>query len=147
MKPQLARKFWRSETGVSAVEFAFIAPVMLIVTLGIADVSSYLSIVLQMRATTNTAASFLMQGATDDASTAAAALSSWSGRPGDAQVTLQRTYKCADAVASAPNLCSDGKQPAVFVTIRASGTWAPPVDVNSLDMTQLVKFEQIVRTR
>lgn len=147
MKPNLAQKFWRSEAGVSAIEFSVIAPVMLIVALGIADTSSYVSVFLQMRAAANTAASFLMQGATDDASIKTAALSSWSDRPGDAQVTLQRTYKCADAPADGPNLCSDGKLPAIFVTVRASGTWRPPAQFDPLDMTQVVSFEQIVRTR
>lgn len=148
MKPNIAHKFRRSETGASAAEFSVISPVILIVILGIVDASSYVSTFLQMRAAANTAASFLMQGAADEASITAAALSSWNDRPDDAQVTLQRSYRCADAaVITASELCADGKPPAIFVTVRASGTWVPPANVDSLNMTQTVKFEQIVRTR
>jgi Flp pilus assembly protein TadG len=147
MTRHLVRGFWRSEAGLSAVEFAVVAPTMLLAVLAILNLSNYLFTSLEMRATANTAASFLMQGATDDAAIAATALASWDGRPSDAAVTLQRVYKCGDVLADASSLCSDGRPPAVYVTIKTSGTWSPLVEVALLKLKQSLQFEQSVRTR
>lgn len=142
-----ARDFWQSESGLSALEFALIAPVMLVALLGIINVSNYVSMFLQLRAASNTAAGFVMQGASDDAAVAAAALASWSGRPSDASVTLQRVYKCGAAISDASSLCSDGTPPSVYVTIKASGTWEPPANLGTLNLPRSVRFEQNLRTR
>jgi Flp pilus assembly protein TadG len=120
---------------------------MLVALLGVINVSNYVSMFLQLRATSNTAAGFVMQGATDDAAVAAAALASWSGRPSDASVTLQRVYKCGDTLGDASSLCPDGTPPSVYVTIRASGSWDPPANLGALNLEKSLQFEQNLRTR
>jgi Flp pilus assembly protein TadG len=140
------RKAIRADAGIAALEFALLTPLLLVLILGIADGWSLASTVLSMRAGVNTAANAYMQGLTDDASARAIALQSWRNQPGDAAVTLTRTYTCGNIVVTETTLCS-GKAPSIFLHIAASATWAPPFDVDFLPISKTVTHEQVIRVR
>ncbi|WP_352500765.1 TadE/TadG family type IV pilus assembly protein, partial [Mesorhizobium sp. M0058] len=84
----------RDKSGIAAVEFAMLLPVLCLVCLGIADGWSYVTSYLQMRAGVKTAANLVMAGASNDTGKQAVALSSWNDKPEDAAVVLVRSYLC-----------------------------------------------------
>ncbi|TIN64085.1 MAG: pilus assembly protein, partial [Mesorhizobium sp.] len=71
------------DSGVAAVEFAMVLPILCLVLLGILDGWSYVTSSLSMRAGVKTAANLVMSGSTDDAATQALAIASWENRPED----------------------------------------------------------------
>lgn len=135
------------QSGSSAVEFAVIVPVLLVLCLGILDGWSLASFVLYMRTSVSTAATLYMQGARDDASVKALALNNWRTPPPDAALSLTKSYRCGDQVVTSSSLCSGSTPPAIYVDIKASGTWAAPFKVSFLGAAQVLSHEQVIRVR
>lgn len=141
-------RIFRNDSGVAAVEFALIVPILCLVVFGIIDGWSFVSSSLSMRASVKTAANLVMQGATDDAATQAVALSSWENRPEGAQVTLGRKYMCGSTVVDAASLCNGGtKAPSVFVEIKATATWSPPFTFGAFSLSREIGHQEVIRVR
>jgi Flp pilus assembly protein TadG len=147
MKLRRPGQSFGSESGVAAIEFALVAPVLCLVALAIIDGWSLASSALTMRATVKTAANLLMQGVADDAAVEAVALSSWNGRPDDAQVILNRIYKCGNTTVSASSLCEGSKGPLTLVHIQAKATWIAPYDLEIYSVSRELSHEQVIRVR
>lgn len=146
MKGRRSQKFG-SESGVAAIEFALIAPVLCLLSLGIIDGWSLASSALSMRAGVKTAANMVMQGAADDAAIERVALASWDSRPDDAQVLLNRRYMCGNSVVTSSMLCEGSKAPSVFVSIHAQATWTAPYDLDIYPVSRELRHEQVIRVR
>jgi Flp pilus assembly protein TadG len=141
-------RIFQSDSGVAAVEFALVVPILCLVLLGIIDGWSFVSSSLSMRAGVKTAANLVMAGATDDAATQAVALSSWENRPEGAHVTLGRIYTCGSTVVDASSLCNGGtKAPSVFVEIEATATWYPPFIFGAFSLSREVGHQEVIRVR
>ncbi|MCP9233998.1 pilus assembly protein [Mesorhizobium sp. M0045] len=138
---------FRSDSGAAAVEFALIVPILCLVLLGIIDGWSFVSNALSMRAGVKTAANLVMQGAAEDATIQAVALSGWENHPGDAQVTLSRKYMCGTTVVDPSVLCDSLKAPAVFVEIQATATWSPPFSFGAFSLSRALTHQQVIRVR
>lgn len=135
------------QSGSSAIEFAIVAPVLLILLLGMVDGWSLISFVLNIRASVGSAANLYMQGAGDDALVQATALESWQSRPEDAALVVERKYLCDGEPVQAEDLCADSRPPSLQLGIRASGTWVAPFEVDFLGTRQTITHEQTVRVR
>ncbi|MES0029336.1 pilus assembly protein [Mesorhizobium sp. M0074] len=136
-----------SDSGIAAVEFALVVPILCLVLLGIIDGWSFVSSALSMRAGVKTAANLVMQGAADDAATQTVALSSWENHPDDAQVTLSRKYMCGIIVVDPSVLCDSLKASAVFVEIQATATWSPPFSFGEFSLSRELSHKQVIRVR
>jgi Flp pilus assembly protein TadG len=136
-----------SESGVAAIEFALVAPILCLVCLGIMDGWSLASSALSMRASVKTAANMVMQGAADDAAIQAVALSSWDNRPDDAQVILNRVYMCGNTTVSVSSLCQGSKVPLTFVHIQAKATWVAPYNLEIYSVSRELNHEEVIRAR
>lgn len=136
-----------ADSGSSAIEFALVAPVLLILLLGLIDGWSFASFVINMRAGVGSAANLYLQGAGDDSLVEATALENWQQRPTDAAVAIERTYTCGTQIVAADTLCSNSEPPSIDVVISASGTWAAPFRVDFLATQQTVTHEHTVRIR
>ncbi|MER9200896.1 pilus assembly protein [Mesorhizobium sp. M0145] len=136
-----------SDSGIAAVEFALVLPILCLVLLGIIDGWSFVSSALSMRAGVKTAANLVMQGAADDAATQTVALSSWENHPDDAQVTLSRKYMCGIIVVDPSVLCDSLKASAVFVEIQATATWSPPFSFGEFSLSRELSHKQVIRVR
>lgn len=134
------------ERGSSAIEFALVAPVLVILCLGLIDGWSLTSFVLSMRASVGSAANMYLQGVGNDATVKSVAFENWQGRPSDASLVLNRIYKCGETTVSDGALCGT-KPPAVYVKIYAQGTWIAPFEVDFLGTHQLLSHDQVVRVR
>ncbi|WP_245426147.1 TadE/TadG family type IV pilus assembly protein [Mesorhizobium sp. WSM3862] len=129
------------------MEFALVLPVLCAVLFGIADGWSYVTSSMAMRAGVKTAANLLLAGATDDNAVQAAALASWQNKPGDAAVSVSRSYKCGTTVVTSTTICAGSKLPSVFVQIQASGTWIPPFTFGVFPHNSALGHQQVVRVR
>ncbi|TWI36671.1 TadE-like protein [Mesorhizobium tianshanense] len=138
---------FRNDSGAAAVEFALVVPILCLALLGIINGWSFVSSSLSMRAGVKTAANLVMQGSANDAAIQAVALSSWENRPGDAQVTLGRTYMCGSVVADPTTLCNGLKIPSVFVEIQATATWSPPYSFGVFSLSREISHQQVIRVR
>jgi Flp pilus assembly protein TadG len=141
----------RDRSGIAAVEFAMVLPVLLLVCFGIADGWSYVTSYLQMRASVKTAANLVMAGAGSDAAkdtgTQAVALSSWNNKPDDAAVVLVRSYLCGTTVVDETTVCGGNKLPTMFVQITATGTWVPPFNFGVFPDPRAISHQQVIRVR
>ncbi|MER8410835.1 MULTISPECIES: TadE/TadG family type IV pilus assembly protein [unclassified Mesorhizobium] len=135
------------DSGVAAVEFAMVLPILCLVLLGILDGWSYVTSSLSMRAGVKTAANLVMSGSTDDAATQALAIASWENRPEDGQVTLSRIRMCGATVVDVSTMCSGPKVPAVYVQIQASGTWVPPIAFGPFATSTVIGHQEMIRVR
>ncbi|ESX99857.1 MULTISPECIES: TadE/TadG family type IV pilus assembly protein [unclassified Mesorhizobium] len=135
------------KSGIAAVEFAMLVPILCLVCLGIADGWSYVTSYLQMRAGVKTAANLVMAGASNDTGTQAVALSSWNDKPEDAAVVLVRSYLCGATVVDATTICGGTKLPTVFVQITATGTWVPPFNFGVFPDPRAISHQQVIRVR
>ncbi|WP_352674237.1 TadE/TadG family type IV pilus assembly protein [Mesorhizobium sp. M0254] len=134
----------RDKSGIAAVEFAMLLPVLCLVCLGIADGWSYVTSYLQMRAGVKTAANLVMAGASNDTGTQAVALSSWNDKPEDAAVVLVRSYLCGATVVDETTICGGKK---IFVQITATGTWVPPFNFGVFPDPRAISHQEVIRVR
>jgi Flp pilus assembly protein TadG len=141
-----SRRLLKNESGLAAIEFAILLPVLAVMSLSLIDGWSLGSSMLSMRASVNTAANLLLQGVNDDQSVQATALASWGGRPSDGQITLTRIYKCGSVVVTAGTICSGAKAPAVYVNIKAKRSWVAPYKLPVFSFTE-INHEQVIRVR
>jgi len=137
----------QDKSGIAAVEFAMVLPILCFVCLGIADGWSYITSYLQMRAGVKTAANLVMAGATNDTGTQAVALSSWNNKPDDAAVVLVRSYLCGTTVVTETTICGGTKLPNVFVQISATGTWVPPFNFGVFPDPRVMTHQEVIRVR
>jgi len=119
--------FRGQEAGTSGVEFAVIAPVLVIVLLGIIDGWSFASQRLNINVAVKAASNYYLEGGSNDATAREIALSAWQNPPDDADVTTQRTCTCSGTSVSCSSTCSSGSStPVTTVVIDATGTWSAP---------------------
>jgi Flp pilus assembly protein TadG len=140
-------KIWADERGAAAVELALIAPVMVIIGLGLLVGWSLASAVLYMRASVETARDLYIQGAGDDGYVRQAALHTWQSRPQDGEIAISRIYRCGKEVVTATSVCTGPAAPAIYVRIKATASWTAPMPVAFLDTNQMLVHEALIRVR
>ncbi|ESX71593.1 MULTISPECIES: TadE/TadG family type IV pilus assembly protein [unclassified Mesorhizobium] len=129
------------------MEFALIVPILCLVLLGVINGWTFVSSALSMRAGVKTAANLVMQGAVEDATIQAVALSSWENHPAGAQVTLSRKYMCGNIAVDPSILCDTLKAPSVFVVIQATAIWSPPFIFGDSSFSRELNHQQVIRVR
>jgi Flp pilus assembly protein TadG len=116
-------RFGRDAQGTSAIEFAFIAPMLVIVVLALSDVSALSYGSSNMQSAVRSGIHYAMAGGTDAATAQTIANNAWSKKPGDGVVTSARVCKCAGAVVGdCDALCADTSRPEMYITVTATGT-------------------------
>jgi Flp pilus assembly protein TadG len=142
------RKFLRNESGVGAIEFALIAPMMAVVLLGIMSGWAYYQQNNYMRDGLEVAGKYFLQGGTSQATAKSIAEAAWSGKPADGTVAVNKTCFCAGAAASCSTVCSDASVPETHWTIEASSVFNDPFIVNPMFPDGLALYErEIIRVR
>ena len=121
------RAFFRNDRGMGAIEFALVAPMVILVLAGIFSGSSYIQQDSSMRDSVEAAAKYYIQGGTTDDKALAIAQAAWTNKPSDGTVSVTRTCICAGAAASCSGVCSSGSVPEIHLTIVATSTWADPL--------------------
>ena len=152
----LSRRSAGDRRGVAAVEFAVIAPVLMLLTAGVIDFSLYIGTRIELEQALRAGAQYALKDYTD-ATTIIAAVT---GATDLSPVTV--TYdpatnsycECPDGTANACpgnnayTACASGDRPGLFVTITGSTTFDPMfTDLPGLSSNMTVTQDLTLRVR
>lgn len=142
------RQFITHSGGVSAVEFALIAPILLLVLAGIVTGWTYSTQLMEMRTAVKSGANYVLQGGLDLTATKSAVMMSWANKPGDASVQVVRQCSCAGTVSACTTVCAgNGSIPNMSVIITAVGSVDMPLyDLFATARVQASRAE-VIRVR
>lgn len=122
------RRFVLHSGGVSAVEFALAAPILLLMLSGIYTGWTYATQMMQMRSAIKAGSNYILQGGADLTAAKSAVLMTWSNKPKDANVQAIRQCNCGTTVSSCSVVCTGGGAiPQMSVIITASGSIDTPL--------------------
>ncbi|WP_119389089.1 TadE/TadG family type IV pilus assembly protein [Taklimakanibacter lacteus] len=142
------RRFMYHSGGVSAVEFAIAAPVLIMMLAGIVTGWTYATQSLQMRSAVKTGANYILQGGADIAAAKNAVLLSWTNKPGDADVQVVRQCSCAGTTSACTSVCTGtGAIPNMSVIITASGSIDTPLHNLFATAKMQTSREEVIRVR
>ena len=116
-------RFQRDTRGTSAIEFALIAPMLLAILVGIADVSRIAYGSSNMQTAVRAGIHYAMAGGTDAATAQSHANTAWTRKPAGGVVTAAKVCKCAGVtVGNCDTPCADLSRPEMYMTVTATGT-------------------------
>jgi Flp pilus assembly protein TadG len=138
---QFIRNFLRNDRGAAAVEFAFIAPVLAALMLGVFDLGRMTYDRTDLHAAVRSGAQYFMAGGDDVEAAIRVIEQSWSSRPEMSQVTVEKCCKCAGVDAPCGQLCDDGSVPDIVHELEATAYFA------GLFGQYEVSVNEFVRTR
>lgn len=141
------RGFLCDRRGMAATELALLSPVLLLLSLGLLDGWSLASAGLNLRAAVNSAAVMATKGVTDETRLEALALSSWSDKPADAEVSIVRDCVCEPYPQSCSLTCAGSIPPSVYLKITATGSWKAPFEASFLPLSRVLTHEQVIRVQ
>ena len=118
-----AKSFAKDTSGLAAVEFALVLPLMVGVLLLGMDGWMRLNQGAAMRSSLQAAARYYQSGGSDDSAASSLAISSWANPPGDAAVTSARACACGATPQACSSLCAGNALPQTYVTLTATGTY------------------------
>lgn len=142
------RRFVLHSGGVSAVEFALAAPILLLMLSGIYTGWTYATQILQMRSAIKAGSNYVLQGGADLSAAKSAVLMSWASKPADANVQAVRQCNCGAAISSCSVVCTGGGAiPQMSVIITASGSIDTPLhSMLGMAKTQTSR-QEVIRVR
>jgi Flp pilus assembly protein TadG len=122
----LSLKYYRSEEAVAATEFALIAPIFLLLILGLVDFGFYILTSMKLESTARAAAEYVLQGGEEDSIQAdvvdMASLGLTPEQIGSIETTSEFTCECraGSEVSCSTNTCGSGDYRRRYVTIQMS---------------------------
>jgi Flp pilus assembly protein TadG len=131
--------FARDERGVSAVEFALIAPVLMIALLGVVDIGNVVFKRSDMESALRSGVQYFMNGGDDLSKAEDVVTESWTTKPDDVSVIAERFCMCAAVEHACNALCDDDSYPASYNRIRATATFPGVLMDDSYDAQQSVR--------
>ncbi len=141
------RRFIIHSGGVSAVEFAFAAPILILLLAGIVTGWTYSMQLMEIRTAVKTGANYVLQGGTDLDAVKNAVLMSWTNPPDNAAVDAVRECYCAGAVHACSTVCSDGAIPNMSFIITATGSVDMPLQNLFTTANVQTSREEVIRVR
>jgi hypothetical protein len=140
--------FLQDRSGVSAAEFAIVAPILIFVILAMIDVWSYFNASLGTRAAVKAGANYVLLGGHTSSTAQAVAMSAWIRPPDDASVSVEQVCYCGEEVAACDVLCTGTlAPPAGYIRIEAAGTWIPPTPIRLVLESRPMANHQVIRVR
>jgi hypothetical protein len=116
------RSFLRDRSGVAAIEFAFIAPVMIAGLIVATDLSKMILDRTDMQSAARSGVQYLINGGQNLDNARNISLAAWSRKPTDGDVITERYCLCAQVVHTCHELCADDSIPESFTRVRLVGT-------------------------
>jgi len=111
--------------GVSAVEFALIAPLLVAMILGVVEIATYVTASTSMDRAVRSGAQYVMNGGTDAVVVQEIVRRSWLDAPEKFDVTVETNCLCGGvAVSCSTTSCSGGGRPEIYTEINASGSFS-----------------------
>ena len=143
----LVKRLRKNDSGASAIEFAFIAPVLAFMGLGMIDVWSLASTSLAMHAGVQAGAKYLVQGGSGDSKIQDIINAAWVSKPAHSNVSVSHVCKCSASAVDCNSYCANNAPPTMIYTLTASAPWSAPATVEFLTLSQTLTDTQTVRVR
>lgn len=131
--------FLRDRRGVAAVEFAFIAPILVLVVAGINDGAQLIVKQNNMHSGVSAAAEYIMRGGSDMSTAQTIGLSAWPSHSDSASVSTNKMCYCGSTGGSCSSLCADQSVPTAYITVSASDTYAGWYSTAQISTSQKVR--------
>ena len=117
---QTLSDFRASRAGTAAVEFSLIVPVLAALLLGVFDLGRMTYDRTDLHSAVRGGAQYFMAGGEGIDEAVSIVNRSWTNRPENAQVTVVKCCKCAEADAPCGQLCPDGSVPDIMHELEAT---------------------------
>jgi Flp pilus assembly pilin Flp len=115
-------RFARDRGGASAVEFALIAPLLVAVLLGIAEMGQVIYQRTDMHGALRTGGQYVLNGGRDLDVAEEIVIRSWNSRPEDGVAEATRFCLCEQVEHACSSPCVDDSVPEAYITLSAHGT-------------------------
>lgn len=132
---------WASTSGVAAVEFAMVLPILAAIVVTLPDLSQAAESVMQMEGAARASIQYAMGGGTDMSVAQTIGLQAWSDKPANATLTASQSCKCAGAAATCGQSCPDGSIPRTYFSVTASGLMGGSVISFNKSVTRTVRLQ------
>ena len=116
------RSLFRDRSGVAAIEFAFIAPALIVGLVVVTDLSKMIMDRTDMQSAARSGIQYLINGGRNLENAKNISEAAWSTKPEDGEVITERYCICAGVVHSCTTLCADESIPESYSRIRLTGT-------------------------
>ena len=121
-KTKILNWFARDRSGVAAVEFALLLPIMISALILTLDVSLHVVNRTNMHSAIRSGIQYLMNNGRDLNQLQSVVVNSWSSAPANAVVTTERYCLCFDVRHACNVLCTDNSAPQSYFSVSTSGT-------------------------
>lgn len=118
----LWKRLARDRSGVTAIEFALVAPMMAAALVLTLDVSLYVVNRTRMHSGIRAGIQYLMDNGRNLDQLESIVSQSWSEKPANANIETERYCLCSDTRHVCNVLCADDSAPESYFSISASGT-------------------------
>ncbi len=138
------RRLWArfsSTSGVAAVEFAMVLPILAAIVITLPDLSQAAMSVVQMEGAARASIQYAMGGGTDMSQAQTIGLQAWTNKPSNAALVSSMSCQCAGAAGTCGQSCPDGSIPQTFFSVTASGHMGGPVISFDKSITRTVRLQ------
>lgn len=127
--------------GNAAVEFALLLPFLSVAVTSLSDVANISMGASQMQTAIRASIQYVMDGGSDMSVAQQQGTNAWSGKPSDGSISVSEACECGTTAATCGTLCTDGSDPATYVTGTATGTLGGSFVKISKTVTQVVRVQ------
>lgn len=125
--------------GQSAVEFALIAPVLVVGLVGAVDQGFNLYQRSDLESAMRSGAQYFMNGGKDVDTAVSVVDAAWTNRPEGAIVTASQSCMCGETVSVCNKLCSDRTYPVTYHRITTAVTFEGVISETPYETSQVVR--------
>lgn len=118
----LLKRVTGDRSGIAAIEFALVAPMMAAALVLTLDVSLYVVNRTRMHSGIRAGIQYLMDNGRDLQQLETIVAQSWSEKPANANIETERYCLCSDVAHACNVLCADDSAPESYFSISATGT-------------------------
>lgn len=110
----------RSESGVTSIEFAFIAPILAFIVMALSDVGLYVHDRSKMTSSIKSGVDYFLLGGQDTDTAVEIVKKAWSDRPENTFITTAKYCLCGNVEVSCNSICLDSTQPEAYKKIAVT---------------------------
>ena len=133
------RAFASDQGGLAAIEFAFIAPIIVVILVMGVDIWLQGTQVAAVRTALQTGARYYETGGNDDPTAQAVSVAAWSTKPTGGALNVVRSCMCGSTPVSCTTLCPGSEPPSAFVTLSATGTYSGLTKVHAISQSDVIR--------
>ena len=115
--------FRKDDSGVAAVEFALFAPILAISLIFLVDLGNYAIQRTDMESALRSGVQYFMNGGSDVDKARDVVLASWTTKPANATVTVEKFCMCGTTEHACTSTCGDGSYPLSFSRLHATAEY------------------------